>query len=223
MVSAKKRGNRAGQVGFFSASGGSVSAVAPFASVFSFLVEVPSMSSHQPGRIVLALVALTLGTTAAFAATHKSLPANLKAAFRAKMPAVKETAAEKKATVDSHRSTFTLFFDEFVHLDQDGDGEITFGDQIIGNGGFVDSFGREIGTWEGTITNSSKPTFSFNFTMRFVNQGTVVVNGAAYPDGVRSRAFAAPIVGGTGRYSGGGQAGLAFDDDGNLVVKLGVR
>lgn len=181
------------------------------------------MSPRQPVRVILSLLVLTFGATAAFAASRKPLPANIKAAFRSKMPVTKETATTNKATVDSHRNTFTLFFDEFVNLDQDGDGEVTFGDQIIGNGGFVDSFGREIGTWEGTVTNSSKPTFSFNITMRFVNQGTLVINGAAYPDGTRSRAFAAPIVGGTGRYVGGGQAGMGFDDDGNLVVKLGVR
>lgn len=181
------------------------------------------MSSRHPVRVSLTLLAITLGVTAASAAARKPLPTNIKTVFRSKMPVAKEVATTGKATVDSHRSTFTLFFDEFVHLDQDGDGEVTFGDQIIGNGGFIDSYGREIGTWEGTVTNSSKPTFSFNITMRFVNQGTLVINGAAYPDGTRTRAFAAPIIGGTGRYTGGGQAGMGFDDDGNLVVKLGVR
>lgn len=188
--------------------------------LFCSLLEVRPMSLRHPvAQIALALAALSLGAGAITAAGRKSLPGNLKAAVRAKMPIAKDTGP----STASHRSTYTLFFDEFVHLDPDGDDEVTFGDQIIGNGEFVDSFGRAIGTWEGTITNSSKPTFSFNITMRFVNQGTVVINGAAYPDGVRSRAFAAPIVGATGRYRAGGQAGMGFDDDGNLVVKLGVR
>jgi hypothetical protein len=177
------------------------------------------MSLRRPLAAIIVVAAFAVASGSVLAAGRKSLPGNLKAAVRAKMPLAKETGA----TVDSHRRTYTLFFDEFVHLDPDGDGEVTFGDQIIGNGGFVDSFGREIGTWEGTITNSSKPTFSFNFTMRFVNDGTLVINGAAYPDGTRTRAFVAPISGATGRFRAGGQAGLAFDDDGNLVVKLGVR
>src|SRR5689334_21943607 len=100
---------------------------------------------RQSTGVVLSLLVLTLGATAAFAATRKPLPANIKTAFRAKMPVAKE-ATTNKATTEARRNTFTLIFDEFVNLDQDGDGEVTFGDQIIGNGGFIDSFGREIGT-----------------------------------------------------------------------------
>ena len=108
----------------------------------------------------------------------------------------------------------TLLLDGDASLiDLDGDGELGRGDTFIGNGTLVDSSNRELGTWEGTVIDSSPETYFVNITMRWFNQGTLTINGAGYSDGLRSNVQAVPIVGKTGRIRYTSNVGLALTDD----------
>lgn len=106
-------------------------------------------------------------------------------------------------------------------VDLDGDGELSRGEMFIGNGTLIDSSNRELGTWEGTVIDSSPETYMVNITMRWFNQGTLTINGAGYSDGLRSDVQAVPIVGKTGRIRYTSNVGLALTDDGEFIVALG--
>lgn len=116
----------------------------------------------------------------------------------------------------------TLLLDgDAALVDLDGDGELGRGDTFIGNGTMIDSSNRELGTWEGTVIDSSPETYFVNITMRWFNQGTLTINGAGYSDGLRSDVQAVPIVGKTGRIRYTANVGLALTDQGEFIVALG--
>ncbi len=117
---------------------------------------------------------------------------------------------------------YTLALDGDASLvDVDLDGEFSRGDIFIGNGSLVDSSNRVVGTWEGTVIDSSDPTYFVNLTMRFSNIGALTINGAAYSDGLRSDVAAVPIVGRTGRIRYAGNVGLRLTDEGEFIVAIG--
>lgn len=146
--------------------------------------------------------------------------------FKAKA-ALKSLAARpgtpRAAAVQLVRGPYvTLLLDGDASLvDLDGDGELDRGEMFIGNGTLIDSSNRVLGTWEGTVIDSSPETYMVNITMRWFNQGTLTINGAGYSDGLRSDVQAVPIVGKTGKIRYTSNVGLALTDDGEFIVALG--
>ncbi|MFN3649009.1 MAG: hypothetical protein ACK47B_05455 [Armatimonadota bacterium] len=147
-------------------------------------------------------------------------------------------AATGGPSAQRHRSrvgTVALEITASVFVDSDGSGDdLTFGDTFSLFGAILNSSGAELGTWEATVTltTDSTPLGVTNMTLRFWNQGTVVVCGSPYPDGARlrdsvgDRVPLAPIVGATGKlgYLKNTAAGFAFDDKtGLIIVALGAR
>ena len=110
---------------------------------------------------------------------------------------------------------------EAAFIDHNNDGEFGALDMFIGNGSLQDDRGRDWGTWEGTVIDSSPSTYFINVTLRLTGIGTVTLNGAGYGDGTRSGLASVPIVGRTGRARYPGPAGVGLDDDGNLVIAVG--
>jgi hypothetical protein len=170
------------------------------------------------------LSALCLSLCAYKAHSDTQLRAN--AAFKklvARMPRMKTSAVGTPAP-RNHTITFVLDTGDTVFLDRDEDGTLTFGDELVVRGPLLNySSGRDVGTWEGTLTITNDVTFYTNLTLRFAGSGALTITGAPVEDGARGDYFLAPIVGVTGRVSARGSAGFFNDTSGNLVVALGVR
>jgi len=142
----------------------------------------------------------------------------------ARMPRLSAKAKASPGVLARTTNAFILDSGDTIFLDRDDDGEITFGDEFIVHGPLVNyNSGRDVGTWEGTLTVTNGLTFLTNITLVFAGNGTVTINGASYEDGARGNYFLAPIVGTTGNVRASGGAGFFNDSANNLVVLVGVR
>lgn len=114
-------------------------------------------------------------------------------------------------------TTFSLPL-EFIGLaDNDGDEELSRGDMVTVHGGLADQQGNIVGTWEGTLVDSSPDNLFLNLTFLFAGKGTATVVGAPYADGSRREVDVAPVVGKTGRIRFR-EASLGVDEQENFTI-----
>ena len=160
---------------------------------------------------------LSLGCLAAAPAQARPGRAQLVSALKRRLPSSVGTI-RTLASRRTRQSTYQLPV-EFIRLvDNDGDEDLSRGDQLVVHGNLADTRGNVIGTWEGTLTDSSPDTFLLNLTFRFVRRGTLVVNGAQYPDGGSEGVPVAPISGRTGKMRLHGIASLGSTESDDLTI-----